>query len=86
MSFDIVPADTTPEADRVQREVYRRMSGGQRLELAFQMSDCLRGIVADGVRSRHPDYSDDQVRLAVIRLTLGRELFEKVYPGVQIEA
>jgi hypothetical protein len=84
MALEVIPADTTPEAARVQREIFRRMSPSRRLELACQMSDFVRGIVAAGVRSRHPDYDDNQVKLAVIRLTIGDELFHKAYPGVKV--
>jgi hypothetical protein len=84
MSLEFVPADTTPEAARVQLEIYRRMPASRRLELALQMSDTVRHIVAAGVRSRHPHYSEEQVRLAVIRLTLGDALFRQVYPGVDV--
>jgi hypothetical protein len=85
MALEVVPADTTEEAARVQREVLRRMPPMKRLQLACQMSDELREIVAAGVRHRHPDYDDNQVRLAVIRLYLGDDLFRKVYPGVDVK-
>jgi hypothetical protein len=85
MSLEIVPADTTLEAARVQIEIFRRMSPGKRLELACQMSNTLRKVVASGVRGRHPDYTEDQVRLAVIRLTLGDKLFREVYPGKDVK-
>src|SRR4029077_12585712 len=71
MKLEIVPADTTLEAARVQFDVFRRMPAHRRLELALQMSTALRNLAASGVRSRHPDYSEKQVRLAVARLTLG---------------
>ena len=32
------------------------------MQLALQKSDTLRGIVADGVRSRYPAFSEEQVR------------------------
>jgi hypothetical protein len=83
--MDIVPADTTPEAAAVQLEVFRRMSDDRRLQLALQMSNTLRRLAADGVRERHPDYSEDQVRLAVIRLTAGEELFRQAFPGVDVQ-
>ena len=79
------PADTTLEAARVQAEIFRRMSPGKRLDLAVQMSNSLRRLVASGVRGRHPDYSDDQVRLATIRLCLGNDLFRRVFPGVDVQ-
>jgi len=37
-----------------------------------------------GMRSRHPDYSDEEVRLATIHLTLGEKLFGEAYPGVDV--
>jgi hypothetical protein len=60
------------------------MPAAKRLELALRMSDELRATVAAGVRNRHPEYGAEQVRLAVIRLTLGTALFRQAYPGVEI--
>jgi hypothetical protein len=79
-----IPAHTTPEAARVQDEIFRRMPPSRRLELALEMSDELRDVSAAGVRDRHPEYMEAQVRLAVIRLSLGEELFRQVYPGVDV--
>jgi hypothetical protein len=60
------------------------MPASKRLELGLRMSDALRGVVACGVRARHPEYSAEEVRLAVIRLNLGEELFHKAFQGVEI--
>jgi hypothetical protein len=79
-----MPADTTPEAARVQVEIFRRMPASKRLELSVRMSNALRDLVASGVRHRHPQYSPEEVRLAVIRLSLGDSWFRKVYPGVEV--
>jgi len=84
MDLETIPADTTPEAWAVLVNIYRQMSPNRRLELACQMTDTLRRIVADGVCNRHPDYTEEQVRLAFIRLWLGEDLFRQVYPGVDI--
>ncbi len=84
MSQRWIPADTTEEAARVQGEIFRRMTGEKRLELAFQMTADLRQRLAEGVRQRHPEYSERQIQLGVIRLTLGDELFRIVYPGVDV--
>jgi len=83
MKLTAIPADTTPEAARVQMAIFRRMSSGQRLQLALQMSDTLRSIVADGIRSRHPTFSDEQVRLEVIRICLGEEACRKASTRAQ---
>ena len=85
MKIEIVPADTTLEAARVQFDVFRRMRPDRRLELALEMSTALRNVAASGVRSRQSDYSEEQVKLAVARLTLGDELFSRAYPGVDVQ-
>ena len=84
-SIEGIAADTTLEAARIQFAIIRRLSPGRRLELAFQLSASIRHLAAAGVRSRHPTYTEAQVRLAVIRLTLGDDLFRQVYPGVDVE-
>jgi hypothetical protein len=71
MVLEVVPADTAPAAARVQLAIYRRMAPARRLEVALQLSDGLRALVAAGVRSRHPAFTDEQVHDAVLRLTLG---------------
>ena len=80
-----VPLDTSLEAARVQWRILRQMPASKRLEIALSMGDSLRLLVAEGVRSRHPDYDEEQVRHAVIRLSLGEELFRKVYPDCDIQ-
>jgi hypothetical protein len=81
MSEPYLPADTTLEAARVQHAVYRRMPAERRLRMALQMSDSARKLSEAGVRARHPEYTDRQVELAVIRMMLGEELFRRAYPG-----
>jgi hypothetical protein len=84
MANAFLPADTSAEAIRVQHAVHRRMSPETRLRLACQMSDSIRAVAADGVRARHPEYTERQNQLAVIRMTLGNELFRRVYPGQDV--
>ena len=84
MPDPFLPADTSLEAIRVQHAIYRRMSPEQRLRLMCQMADSARAIAADGVRSRHPNYTERHIQLAVIRLRLGDELFRRVYPGEDV--
>lgn len=76
-----IPADTHPEVARIQLAVYRRMSGEQRLEIALQMSDSVRRLVADGVRYRHPEWNEEQVQREVVRLMLAEgRVFSPDYP------
>ena len=74
------PLDTSLEAERVQIEVFRKMTPERRLQIAAELTQLVRKSLAEGVRMRHPNYSQEQVHLAVIRLTLPEKLFLKVYP------
>jgi hypothetical protein len=85
MNLEVIPGDTTPEAARVHLEIVRRMPASRRLELALGMSNSLRKVVAAGVRHRHPEFSPDQVRLGVIRLTLGDKLFREVFSHSEVQ-
>lgn len=74
------PLDTSPDVERVQIEIFRRMSPEKRLQLAVELTNTSRKLLAEGVRLRHPEYDEEMVRLAVIRLILPEELFLAVYP------
>lgn len=73
--------DTSAEAASVQLDVYRRMSPVARLRVGLELTAMSRRLLADGVRRRHPEYSDEQVRLAFLRLWLGADLFRAAYAG-----
>lgn len=72
--------DTDDAARAAQVAVWRRMTGDQRVRLAIAMSEDARAISLAGIRSRHPEYSEAQARLALYRLCLGDELFRAAWP------
>ncbi|NQT88381.1 hypothetical protein HQ560_16565 [bacterium] len=76
----IKPADTTDEALLRQLEIWRNMSGSDKIALSWEWSRQIRATLEAGIRSRHPDYSDDDVRLTAIRRELGDDLFRQAYP------
>ena len=75
------PLDTTEEADRIQFEIFGRMSVGEKLRRMSDLTETMRSIFESGIRKRHASYSDNDVRLARIRHELGDALFHKVYPS-----
>jgi hypothetical protein len=77
--------DTDLETLRAYYAGIARMTPQQRLEQAMRLTRRVRELTAAGVRLRHPDYTDEQVRLAVIRLTVGEECFRLHFPDVDIE-
>ena len=73
--------DTSVDAHVAQMAVYRRMTGGQRMALALELSETVRTIARAGIRARHPEYSEQDVRDAFHRMTLGDALFRAAWPG-----
>jgi len=81
----MIPADTTIEAIRKQIEILRRMGPEARLKMAFELSDNLRSIVEAGVRGRHMDYNEQQIKREVLHLMIGDVLFKQMFPHKQKE-
>ncbi len=75
-----IPADTTRDAHRVQLAIYQKLGGAGRLAIACQLTETVRQMALAGIRDRHPDYEEDQVRLAYARLTLGDNLVRAAWP------
>ena len=72
--------DTTIDAHAAQVAAWRRMGPERRMALALEMSNDIREVARAGIRHRHPEYDDEQVRWALYRLVLGEALFSKAYP------
>ena len=81
---NLIPYDTLDEAAMVQFEVLKKMGPAKRAELAVQLSNTLRQITEAGVRHRHPEYTDEQVTLAALRLSIGDELFKQAFPNCEV--
>jgi hypothetical protein len=75
-----IPFDTTPDADEAQFAAYRRLGPAGRLAAAFSLSAKTRQLATAGIRRRHPDYSDEDVALALARLVFGDALVRAAWP------
>ncbi|MGA2956493.1 MAG: hypothetical protein ABSF48_12330 [Thermodesulfobacteriota bacterium] len=74
------PTDTTAEAEQMQLEIFRRMGPEKRLQAGIALSQLCRKLLAEGVRRRHPEFDEREIKLATIRLTLPEDLFLAAYP------
>lgn len=83
--MNTVPPDTTIDAAIKQFEILRRLDTRERAEMTFQLSDNLHRIVEAGVRQRHPDYDEQTVKLAVLRLTIDERLFRQAFGDVEVQ-
>ena len=75
-----IAADTSPEADSAQIEAYRRMGGAGRVDVMFRLTRMARGAAEAGIRSRHADYDDERVKLALARLLYGEDPVRRAWP------
>lgn len=60
-----IPPDHEPAAHAHQVSIYRAMTPQQRITQALQMNATMRRLLALGFKSRHPDWTDAQIRRAV---------------------
>jgi hypothetical protein len=77
--MNLIPNDTTIDALRKQFEILERIGIEGRAEMTFELSDNLRQITESGVRLRHPEYNNREVRREVLRITLGDELYREAF-------
>jgi len=72
-------SDTSPEAQRMQYDLYRRMPLGRKLELVFDMCDTGRLLAIAGLRMRNPSATEEELKQLRAKQVLGSELSERVY-------
>lgn len=63
-------SDTTAEIERRQATIHRRMSRAERLSAAVEASLLARGLLLARLRARHPDWSEQDFRRELLRLSL----------------
>jgi hypothetical protein len=68
------------EMEQKQIEIFRGMSPEERLKMAIQLCHMSRNLLAEGVRKRHPEYNEQQIKFAVFKLLLPDPLFQSAYP------
>jgi hypothetical protein len=71
--------DTTDEALWEHIKGLRRLGISGRAAMTFELSDNLRQIVRDGVRHRHPNWDEAQVKREVLRIVFGDRLFNEAF-------
>jgi len=68
-------SDTNLEAELKHIQVLRGLGIQGRARLTFELSDNMHQILLDGIKHRHPDYNEDNLMLALLKLILPNELF-----------
>jgi hypothetical protein len=82
----MLPRDTSLAAHAAQIAWLRRLTPAARVELAVQMSEDTRALARMGIATRHPEYTPEERTLALWRLLLGDELFQRAWPRAPLLA
>jgi hypothetical protein len=77
--------DTHPSADRVQVELMRETPVWRKMDLLAQLNQTARLFALSGLRRRHPDATEQEIRRRLADLVLGPELAERVYGPLVLE-
>jgi hypothetical protein len=60
-------SDTSPEIEAIQIRIIRSMTIEQRLLVALEMSLLSREMMKVGIQLDHPQWTDSQVRIEILR-------------------
>lgn len=77
----LLASDTSAEAERVQVEMWRRMSSIEKVRAVSEISRAVQLLSLAGIRFRHPDASEKECMLRLAVLKLGQQLARHVYPA-----
>ena len=81
--MSVIPSDTSLDAMLEQFKILRRMGIAGRAAMTFELSNSIRRVVESGVRHRHPNYDEEQLKRDVVRLMIGDHLFREVFGDIE---
>ena len=59
--------------------IQRRMSPGEKMARAFELTEMVRDAATEALWRRHPDAHEREIFLRYARTTLGEDLFRRAY-------
>jgi hypothetical protein len=78
MNPPIYTTDTSADALAVQLDCVRKQSPRERIRKMCALSRQVRNMAFDAIRRRHPEFNEEEVRMAFIELTYGKSLADDV--------
>ena len=76
--MNLTPDDTNIDEMGRRFKVLQNMTGEQRLQIAFELSDKARQELIADIKKQNPDFTNRQVINEVIRKCYGEELFREI--------
>jgi Rv0078B-related antitoxin len=68
LPFFVPISDTTPEAQAVQLQLHRAMTGEQKILLAYEMSMFGRELNRARLQQEHPEWTEAEISRELLRL------------------
>jgi hypothetical protein len=78
-------SDTTPEAEAMLLDLYRRAPGPRKLVIVGELVAATKQLMLGGLRERFPHAGEAELRRRLADLLLGPELAEKAYGPLLLE-
>jgi hypothetical protein len=73
------PSDTSPDAERVLTDLYRRMTPAEKLRRVAELNEATAAFARAGLRTRDPRADERTIFLGLASLRLGSPMVELVY-------
>lgn len=71
--------DTSRDVEEIQLELFRKAPPWRKLELVDQLNQSVKLLALSGLRKRHPNATEKELRRKLADLILGEELAFRVY-------
>ena len=71
--------DVSPDVERVVIEGWRSMSAAEKVQQVCELTDTARKFALAGIRRRHPDASEHEVRLRLASFWLDRDTMVQLF-------
>ena len=72
-------SDTSPEAEKILIEGYRRMSIQEKFHKMVEMTSFIKQLQIEETRRRHPEASERELQLRVASRTISPDLMRKAF-------
>ena len=69
-----IPRDTSRDAWDMQVSALERLGPERRVEVAIELSESVRSLYVAGIRSRQPEWSDEEVVRHIVSIQYGVDL------------
>jgi hypothetical protein len=76
--MNLIPDNANIDEMRKQFEILQNMTGEQRAEISFELSDKARQELIDDIKKQHPEFTKQQLIIEIIRRCYGEKLAQEV--------